>query len=361
MTPQRLLLLPSGPGGAPEIVERGDYGDVRRALQPDQPDGGSALLVLPGAAVVTRWMELPAGSPAQARAAAAFRIEGEVATDAVGLHIAVGGRDAEGHVLVAWIDREALRTALARAQALGVAVTGATPDYLLLPQDAEDRVVLAAFGDGLGVRGQGLAFSAEPELASTIVGDRPHRYIPASTLDGHLLAGAADPAIDLLQGQFAPRAEGRAVGWRRLAILAAVVAASPLILLGAQIARDGLAAGKLERQNRAIAVKLVPQAGRYEDPAKYALSRLAARERQGFGDLTAAYLTAVRSAPGMRLDTLVYGRDDGAIRSSVSYANYSDLDQLRAALKAGGLDLVEQGTVTEGQRVTSDLIVRRKP
>lgn len=361
MTQQRLLILPSGPDGAAEIVERGDYGDVRRALGSDQSDGGSALLVLPGAAVVSRWMELPAGSAAQARAAAAFRIEGEVATDAVGLHIAVGERDAEGRIQVAWIERDVLRAALQTAQDLGVTATGATPDYLLLPHDAEARVVLAAFGESLGVRGQGLAFSAEPELASAIVGDQPHRYISAATLDGHLLASAANPALDLLQGQFAPRTEGRQGGWKRLAILAAVVVVSPLILLGAQIAKDSLAAGKLERQNRTLAVKLVPQAARYEDPATYALGRLAARERQGFGDLAAAYLTAVRAAPGMRLDTLVYGQQDGAIRSSVSYANYSDLDQLRTALKAGGLDLVEQGTVTEGQRVTSDLIVRRKP
>lgn len=361
MIPQRLLILPSGPDGAAEIVESGDYGPVRRALTPDALDVGSALLVLPGATVVARWMELPAGSAAQARAAAAFRIEGEVATDAVGLHIAVGERDTEGRILVAWIERDRLRAALQTAQDLGVTVTGATPDYLLLPNDAEGRVVLAAFGESLGVRGQGLAFSAEPELASAIVGDQPHRYISAATLDGHLLASAANPAVDLLQGQFAPRAEGGQGGWKRLAILAAVVVVSPLILLGAQIAKDSLAAGKLERENRALAVKLVPQSTRYEDPAQYALSRLATRERQGFGDLAAAYLTAVRSAPGMRLDTLVYGQQDGAIRSSVSYANYSDLDQLRTALKAGGLDLVEQGTVTEGQRVTSDLIVRRKP
>lgn len=356
----RLLLLPERPDEATEIVEVGAHGPVRRKLLPSEQGGGSAVLVLPGAKAVTRWLDLPAGSPAQARAAAVFRIGDAVASGAEGLHLAVGERDAEGRALVVWIDREELRSGLEAAQARGVVVTGAVPDYLLLPNDAEGRTVLASFGERLGVRAEGLAFGVEPELASAVVGDRPHRYIPASELDGWLLASATRPPVDLLQGQFAPRAQGPALRWKRLAVLAALVVVSPLVLPLAQIGKDGLEARELERRNAALAVRMVPEAARYGDPARYAVGRLQARGRQGFGDLAASYLAAVRAVPGMRLDTLVHGQD-GAIRSSVSYANYSDMDQLREALKGGGLDVVEQGTVTEGQRVTSDLIVRSKP
>lgn len=356
----RLLLLTETPGEAPEIVEAGAHGPVRRRLLPSEEGGGEALLVLPGAEVVTRWLDLPDGSAAQARAAAAFQIGEAVATGAEGLHLAVGQRDAEGRALVAWLDRERLRSRLETARERDVTVTGAAPDYLLLPQDAEGRTVLASFGERLGVRAEGLAFGVEPELASAVVGDRPHRYIPASELDAWLLAGAERPPVNLLQGQFAPRGNGPVLRWRRLALLAAAVVISPLALLLAQIVKDGLETRAIEQRNSALAVQLVPQSARYGDPARYAVSRLQTVRRQGFGDLAAGYIGAVRSVSGMRLDTLVYGRD-GAIRSSVSYANYSDMDQLREALKAGGLDVVEQGTVTEGQRVTSDLIVRSKP
>ncbi|WP_233247771.1 type II secretion system protein GspL [Caulobacter endophyticus] len=356
----RLLFLPDGPDEAPEIVEPGVAGPVRRKLLPSEQAGGSAVLVLPGAEAVTRWLDLPAGSAAQARAAAAFQVGDAVAGSPEGLHLAVGERDAEGRALVVWIDREKLRSGLEAAQARGVAVTGALPDYLLLPDDAEGRTVLAAFGERLGVRAQGLAFGVEPELASIVVGERPHRYIPASELDAWLLASAERPVVDLLQGQFAPRHDGPVLRWKRLAILAAIVVISPLGLLLGQITKDGLEARAIEGRNKAVAVQLVPQAARYGDPARFAIGRLQASRRQGFGALAAGYLDAVRSVSGMRLDTLVYGQD-GAIRSSVSYANYSDMDQLREALKVGGFDVVEQGTVTEGQRVTSDLIVRSKP
>lgn len=356
----RLLFLPDGPDEAPEIVEPGVAGPVRRKLLPSEQAGGSAVLVLPGAEAVTRWLDLPAGSAAQARAAAAFKVGEVVASGAEGLHLAVGERDAEGRALVVWIDRERLRSGLESARTRGVMVTGAVPDYLLLPGDAEGRTVLASFGERLGVRAEGLAFGVEPELASTVVGDRPYRYIPASELDALLLASAERPPVDLLQGQFAPRRDGPVLRWKRLAVLAAAVAISPLVMLLAQIGKDGLEARAIERRNTVAAVKLVPQSARYADAARFAVNRLRAERRQGFGDLAAGYLNAVRAVPGMRLDTLVHGQD-GAIRSSVSYANYSDMDQLRDALKAGGLDVVEQGTVTEGQRVTSDLIVRSKP
>lgn len=356
----RLLLLPERPEEAPEIVEAGAHGPVRRKLLASEQGGGSAVLVLPGADAVSRWLDLPAGSPAQARAAAAFQIDEAVASGAEGLHLAVGERDAEGRALVVWIDRETLRSGLEAARVRGVEVLGAVPDYLLLPDDAEGRTVLAAFGERLGVRAQGVAFGVEPELASVVVGDRSHRYIPASELDAWLLAGAERPVVNLLQGQFAPRREGPALRWKRLGVLVGIVALSAVVLPLVQIGKNSLEARAIERRNEAAAIELAPQSARYADPAQFALNRLQAKRRQGFSELTAGYLDAVRSVPGMRLDTLVNG-GDGVIRSSVSYANYSDMEQLRKVLKTGGLDVVEQGTVTEGQRVSSDLIVRSKP
>lgn len=361
MTVLRLLILPPESGVRPELIEAD--GDVvsRRPVDIDEWLDVAAVLVAPGADTVARWMDLPVGSPAQARSAAAFRIEDEVALGGEDLHIAVGGLDDAGRTLVVWTARAKLKAWLDTASAHGVSPEAVIPDYLLLPEDGAGQLVVAPFGERLGLREPGRAFNVEPDLAALLAEDRPHRYIPAAELDPLLVAGARSPAINLLQGQFAIRRGPPAQGRKRLAILAAVAVISPLILFLAQIAHDQLTARALERQARSLAVSMVPQASRYEDPAAFALARFtAAQGRQGFGDLAASYLTMVRSAPGVTLDTLVYG-EDGAIRSAIAYANYSDMDQLRDAARKAGLQLTEQSTVTEGARITSDLIVRRQP
>jgi general secretion pathway protein L len=46
------------------------------------------------------------------------------------------------------------------------------------------------------------------------------------------------------------------------------------------------------------------------------------------------------------------------LRISVAYVNYSDLDTLKAAAAQAGLDMIEDSTVTEGGRISTDLIVR---
>lgn len=359
MTQIRLLILPDQPDRPLTLLEADGLGSSRREVAADERLDGPFVLVAPGEAVVCRWMELPVGSPAQARSAAAFRLEDEVALGVEELHIAVGERDAAGRTLVAWTAREILRAWLDRALAHGVAPQAVTPDYLLLPADETGQVVIAPFGERLAFRGPGLAFTGEPDLGARIAGEQEHRYIPADALDPWLAAGARAPAVNLLQGQFAVGQETAGPGLKRLVWLAAAVILSPLVLLGARMAHDGLLARSLERQAATLAVSRFPQAARYEDAAAYALSRLNQR-RASFGQLAAGYLTVVRGQSGVTLDTLVYGRD-GALRSTVAYANYSDMDQLRAAARKAGLELVEQSTVTEGARITSDLVVRSAP
>lgn len=363
MTLLRLLMPPSEPGERPELLEADGVTATRRTLGPDErlDDAGPVVLVAPGAEAVARWMDLPLGSPAQARSAAAFRIEDEVALGGDDLHIAVGAVDELGRTLVVWTARENLQAWLDVALAHGVTPQAVIPDYLLLPEGEAGQLVVAPLGRQLALREPGKAFSADPELAALLIEGRPHRYIPAEELDPWLAAGARSPLINLLQGRFAVRARTERRGLKRLAILAAAAAISPLLLLLVQIAHDQMTARAMERRAASLAVSLVPQASRYEDAAGYALSRLAASQSgRGFGELSASYLSMVQATPGVTLDTLVYG-EEGAIRSTVGYANYSDMDRLRMGAKRLGLELTEQSTISEGGRISSDLVVRRKP
>ncbi|MDR7229895.1 general secretion pathway protein L [Caulobacter sp. BE264] len=363
MTLLSLLILPAGPDAPAHLLQ--DYGlsVTRRALAADErlDEVGPVIVVAPGEDVVARWMDLPLGSAAQARSAAAFRLEDEVALGGDDLHIAVGRTDEAGRTLVAWTARAKLQAWLDAAGALGLTVQAVVPDYLLLPEDEEGGLVVGQLGGRLAMREPGKALSADPDLAALLFENRQHRYIDGKDLDAHLIAGARSPAVNLLQGRFAVRSSRERGGVKRLGVLAAAAVLSPLLLLIAEIAHDQWTASTLERRAAKLAVSLVPQASRYEDAAGYAVTRLAASQSdQGFSELAARYLSIVEGAPGVSLDTLVYG-EEGTIRSTIGYANYSDLDQLRLGAKRLGLELTEQSTASEGGRISSDLIIRRKP
>jgi len=345
-------------GDADELLEGEGLVPKRRELAPGERLGCEAIVVLSGADVGARWMDLPQGSLAQARSAAVFRLRDELAIDEGELHVAVGATDEHGQALVSWILPARLQQALDAAERYDLRPLAAVPDYFLLPSG--EIPVMAAFGRRLAVRGRDVAFSVEPELAAVLLGDRQHRYVPADDLDALLLDHAQEAPIDLLQGRFASGVSEPSPVKRRPLMLAAAVLLSPLILLGAEVARSQLTAARLEEEARSSAVALVPKAARYEDAAGFALTELSRRRDGGFARLVARYLGAVRSVPGLSLDTLVYG-GDGDLRSAVSYAAYSDMDELRKAAARGGLSLVEQSTITEGARTTSDLIIRSAP
>ncbi|AAK22168.1 type II secretion system protein GspL [Caulobacter vibrioides] len=363
MTLLSLLILPAAPDEPAQLLQ--DYGlsVTRRTLAPDErlDEVGAVILVAPGEEVVARWMDLPMGSAAQARSAAAFRLEDEVALGAEDLHIAVGEADAAGRTLVVWTARDKLQAWLDMAQTHGLAPQAVIPDYLLLPEAEDGVLTVGRLGARLALREPSKALSADADLAALLFENREHRYLAGKELDAQLITGARAPVINLLQGRFAVRTTGGRGGLRRLAILTAAAVLSPLLLMIAQIAHDQWTARALERQATKLAVSLAPQASRYEDAVGYALSRLAASQSgQGFGDLSASYLSMVESTPGVTLDTLVYG-EEGAIRSTIVYNNYSDMDQLRLGAKRLGLELTEQSTASEGGRISSDLIIRRKP
>ncbi|MCK5910702.1 MAG: type II secretion system protein GspL [Caulobacter sp.] len=345
-------------GGADELLEGDGLGPRRRTLAPGERVDDEAIVVLPGVDVGARRMELPLGSLAQARSAAAFRLQDELALDEGELHVAVGAIDEQGQALIGWIRSARLQQALDVAESRGVRPAAALPDYFLLPED--ETPTMAAFGPRLAVRGRDIAFSAEPELAAVLLGDRPHRYINAGDLDALLLRQAPKAPIDLLQGRFAEGVSEPGRVTRHPFLLAAALVLSPLIILGAESAQRHVLAARLEEEVRASAVALVPSSARYEDAAGFALAELSKRRDGGFARLVTAYLGVVRSVPGVSLDTLVYGAN-GDLRSAVSYGAYSDMDQLRKAAARAGLSLVEQSTITEGSRTTSDLIIRSAP
>lgn len=337
----RLIFLSEGE--APRILTLGEMGEETRDI-----------LVVPGAEAAARWLDLEGRTQAQARAFAAFQLADELAGGTEGLHIAVGPPDAAGRLTVV-VEEARLRGWLAEAAALGIKPAAVVPDHLMLRPE-EGVVVAARFGPLMAARGERLALSAEPELVETVLEGRAWRLVEGAELEAMLALQAASPPVDLLQGAFARRDPAlRRADLIRAAVLAAVLVASPLALLLAGIARDELAARAMLDQARAAAA----HAGAADLAALDArLSRL--RAADGFPALAAGFFAAVEKVPAVRLETLVYSAD-GAIRSTLAYGAYSDMDRLREAAAGAGLVIEEDSTLTEGAQITSDVVVRSRP
>ncbi|HYG25314.1 MAG TPA: type II secretion system protein GspL, partial [Caulobacteraceae bacterium] len=322
--------------------------------------GGDELLdvlVAPGAEVSAHWLDLPGNSPAQARAAASFLLAEELAVTE-GLHFAVAEPDETGRRLVLVCNAERLSAWLDEAAALGAEPAYAVPDYLLLEEPVGDEVIAASLGARVAVRGREVAFSAERELAESLVSGREVRWIDDADFEAMMAARAATPEVNLLQGPYGKGAAAPARGgWRRPAMLAAAVLLSPLLVLGAHIARDEWTAHSLRSQAAEQARTVAPSA---EDPVASLRRQVARREAADqFPGVAADFFRAVESVPTIQMSTLVFSAD-GTVRSSLAYVSYSDIDQLSRAAAATGLSVEQESTLTEGERIASDVVIGRR-
>ena len=368
-----LLLLPADPAAAAihlaidtagRVVARREVGDGSPLLADPLQAPPLRVLAVPGVDCLALWLDLPARNPVQALAAATLLVEDHVAAARHPLHIAIAPLPPDGGKrLVVAVEPEHMQGWLDRAAALGMTPDAVTPAPLLLPlpANAADDAVTLADHDGLWlVRGERLAFAAEPELAAEILGDRPRTAL--SDADAALAGGSLAPAIDLLQDRFAA-APSRRTGWpawRRAAMLAAVLALSPPLLLATQALRHELGARELESRVLAQARAVLPSLDEGADPLPAVRARLEAlRSADAFAGITGALLRAVAADAGAELDTLAYA--DGQLQAVVVHGDTAGLERIRTALAGDGFELVETGTRTAGDRIHGDIQVRPAP
>ncbi len=395
MIPTRLVLFSTPAEPWPWLTFTEDGAILQRGvLLPDAPPPDTPVIdrmVVPGADVVARWLDLPDRNDRQARSAAAFLLQDDIADDGADLHISVGASDVGGQRLAAVTTVSRVQAWLDAAATRGVCPVSVTPDYLMLHPDDEGQTLVAGFGWLLAVRGPGLAFSAERPLAEAVLGNRPRRMLALNELEPMLARAAGSPEVNLLQGAFGPRSEQPGVGnVRRMIILALALLVSPLVLNVAQVGVDLFAARQAESRGgdgargprpRAVGAGAQIAVGRARLAARRAVAgarvlwprsvpagsdiavvRTQLAEHQAsdrFADLAADLFTAIERTPGAQIDSLAYG--PSGLSAGLSYGNYSDMDQLITAGGRVGLLIVADSTVTEGGRITSDISVRRQP
>jgi len=322
------------------------------------PEPMRTVAVVPGADVLIRWLELPSGSPAQVAATVLHLLRDDLAAPADRLSAALEPVPAPGQRrLVAVVGRSLLQTWGDYLASLGLRADVIIPDSLILPEPAEQGVLTAAvFGADLALRGKELAFSLQPDLAEAVVAGRTlERIGRADEIERLLTAAALNPPINLLAGA-GRRVEADRRGWKRAAVMAAVLIVSPLILTLAAAGHDEWRARDADSQAEAAARRAFPDIPPTADAVAEATRRLSTAPPPGGPTAAAAALfAAVESVEGAELDSLTADQD--GVRATVTYAAYQDLDALQQAMAAKGMSLTDESTVDDQGKVVSEVRV----
>lgn len=324
------------------------------------------VLAVPGSECLSCWLELPARNPVQALAAARVLVAEHVAGPVDTLHLAIAPvADDDGSRHVVAVESATMQAWLDRAVTFGMTPDMVVPTPMLLPPPPEatageaGEVLITEIDGHWLVRGERLAFAAEPTLAEQVIGDRPRCILTETEAEAAFAINALSPPINLLQYAFARRTTRRE-GWpayRRAAILAAVLAVSPLVLLAAQAIRHELAARDLQAQANTLARTVLPTLGEDADPVPPIRARLADLQAgDEFARVTGTLLTAVAENAGAELDALTYA--NGELQATLVVASPDELERIRNTLAEAGLQMIETGSHRANGRIRHAIRVR---
>nr|WP_313632218.1 type II secretion system protein GspL [Brevundimonas naejangsanensis] len=343
------------------LVDREGRVVARGELDPHQaeaPPSIRTIAVAPGADVMTRWLDLPQGNMAQARAAARWALRDQAAGEVDGLDVALSAAPADGGLrLTAAVSSKLLQAWLRWMETFDIRPDAVVPDNLCLPAPLEAETWTAAqMGADVALRGPTFAVTVQPDLVEAMAAGRALDWLEGEALEAALAAGAMAAPVDLLQVHDRRERGQAAKGWRLAAGLAAALLASPLILMAAEGLRDRAAADRAGADARAGAVKLYPELATMKDAAPEALRRLdAGPPPGGTARAMAAVFAAVERVPGAELDDATLGGE--GLRVTMNHAAFNDLDAVRADLAEAGLAVVDETSAEEGGRMISTLTI----
>jgi len=320
---------------------------------------GRTALIVPGADVVTRWLDLEDGPPARVAESAALLLKDHIGAPRDSIHLAVGEPEDDGARPVSVIDRSLMQDFIDRAVELGVSPDVVVPDHLMLCPPA-DGVLAVMLGSIVAVRGDRLAFSAEEELAWLLIGVRRRTTMEdISEIEQCFATGSARIPMNLLQQDFSSAGEGRAGGgYRRVAVLAAVAALSPLAIWAAEIARNEASMRSLEARAEARARTIVGTVGS-ADPILELRGRLAGlRANDGLMQTTAVLFDAVSRAQKVELESLSY-LQEGVVRATLIHTASSDVNAVRDVLEQSGITVDEDAAEQRDGRMITTITLNR--
>ncbi len=396
-----LVLLPHAEDEPLVWSLRQSNGAVRWARAHDEPPPAGVrdvIAIAPGADVTVHHVMLPAKSDAQARAAAPFAVEDEIALEVEAIHTALGPRPSEPEAprTVAVVSEERMSAWRAMLDEVGLRPVRMTPDYLALaaPEepdsahmlDAGGHILLRTARGGLAVERDLAAIVIPPVLEDEGVArliawtDQPHALgletqphsvevhpaLSDADLWAQLHLGVHQPsAISLLQGAHRVRNTGGDQNWVRPWRGVGALAAALLVVWLGVVALETWSYRHAAAEVRALAAEAYaqafPQEGRVSDPVRRAQARLAeggGPNQPGFIELSAIAFEAVAPLERVQIESVRFDHDDGRLLISMIYNTYSDVEAFSAAAAARGVLVEEGGSRRSGRRMSGDLTLR---
>jgi len=286
------------------------------------------VLAAPGDRIALHWLDLPAELPlAQAEAAARLALGAAMIQPGDALHVAVGHAEG-GRRCVGVVAEDELRHWMAMLDQYGLQADHVIPEPLLLlaPESGYRRREAA----GLSCyRGPADGFAVEPLLAHHLLGGAAVDEVDDDAFEAELYDAVLRAPLDLRQGRFTRRRVWRtswrveAASGRRIAALAVALLCATVGLGVADLFRHAHAAGRLEREARALAPQGSASVAR---PAFQA----------SFGAMSAVLFDGLRATPNADLAALDYQGAAGTLSSTVRVDSAATAEALRERLTGTG-------------------------
>jgi general secretion pathway protein L len=300
--------------------------------------------IVPAAGVTYRNASFGGLSPAQALAAA--RLDAEDVSLGSDRHVAVAG--AGDYYVVT--GKEAMQAWMLMLAERGLQAIALVPSPSLLPVPVSG-FVRAELPHETVLRSASTALAEDGVISLLVVGDQPVANLGQADFEDALVAAVEHPPINLLQGDFAIRANWDAAPgyWRRMAVFAALLVGLTLAIPLAQWTRLSMATAALDRQSATIAAKALGEASGSDDAIERLQDELVDQRGGGAGFLAtqAALTKAIESIPGVELSSQSFD-PDGTMRAMVRAAGQAEIDALRLAVEKREFSVTE-GTPTATQ------------
>ena len=299
------------------------------------------VLVVPGAHVLAREIDVAGATAAQSRAAALATLAPDLATPADQLACSLGLPNGGRRVaLVA--SRVQVDTWLSAARARGLAPDAVLPDFMLLPVPEPGHANIATNGEDVVARTGPAGFACQRELAEQLTKKLRHDTVDLEQAAvSAVRRGAVASAPNLLYGipSAARKTSTRSMIWPVAAAAAALVVATAAPWVSAT--RINGATSDLRRQGDDVARAALPDASRIVD-AKAQLREASLPHERTVGALNYAtsILEGLARTSGVQLSRLELGAD-GVMHASLSAADLSQLQPLRDHIAQLGLRSAE--------------------
>ena len=393
-------------------------GAVQPGEAPDLPYGAAperAVALLPAEAVFLRRVNVPGGSDRDARRAAPFLIEEQLAQPLDSVSVEIGPKQEDGTRFVLALDT-ALRESWRKfAAGLGVKPVHAVPDAMTIPSHGADLAVYALDGrvliqtrggdihaePGVDAEARDMEAAAsdrlfagiEPDLADLVLPAlakqiRPRRVIVTQGFDPALTAPdespialkrvpapdlgltAASVPLDAYERLPAALGAGLASGfdwaetlrpWRASAGLAfaVLICLAGLNAIQASILERRTEAYEQARQETFQRAFPDTRPVNIDVQLRRRLASVGAAESGGgFLELGAALSRILADVDGVRVDSIRYDAERGGVAVSALYTDFGDFEALRAAAEARDLILEDGGARQSADGVEGEFTVR---